>query len=78
MEHELKTLPRYFKEVWNENKTFELRKADRNYNVGDKLRLREWDYGHYTGRECNRTITYILEDVPQYGLEEGFVILGMK
>ena len=78
MKNELKILPQYFEEVWNENKTFELRKDDRNYKVGDTLRLLEFDYGTYTGRECNRTILYILRDVEQYGLKEGFVILAMK
>jgi|TARA_R110000823_G_scaffold314446_1_gene443618 hypothetical protein len=78
MEHELKILPQYFKEVWNGNKTFELREDDRNYQVGDTLRLLEFDYGQYTGRECNRTILYILKDVEQYGLKKGFVILAMK
>ncbi len=78
MEHELKILPQYFEEVWNENKTFEIRKDDRNYKVGDTLRLLECDNGFYTGRECNRTISYILRGVEQYGLKEGFVILAMK
>ena len=78
MIHELKILPEYFDEVRRGNKTFELRKDDRNYKVGDTLRLLEFDYGTYTGRECNRTILYILRDVEQYGLKEGFVILAMK
>lgn len=75
--HELKTLPQYFNEVFNGNKTFELRKDDRNYNVGDTLKLREFD-GAYTGRQCSRIISYILKDAEQYGLKEGFVIIGMK
>jgi len=78
MEHELKIPPQYFEEVWNETKTFELREDDRNYKVGDTLRLLEFDYGTYTGRECNRTISYILRNVEQYGLKKGFVILAMK
>lgn len=78
MEHELKILPQYFEEVWNKNKTFELRKDDRDYKIGDTLRLLEFDYGTYTGRICNRKILYILRDSDQYGLKEGFVILGMK
>ena len=69
MEHELKILPQYFEEVWNENKTFELRKDDRDYKIGDTIRLLEFDYG---------TILYILRDADQYGLKEGFVILAMR
>ena len=78
MKHELKILPQYFEEVWNGNKTFELRKDDRDYKIGDTLRLLEFDYGTYTGRECNRTILYILRDADQYGLKEDFVILAIK
>lgn len=78
MEHKLKILPQYFEEVWKGNKTFELRKDDRNYKVGDTLRLLEFDYGTYTGRECNRTILYIFRNAEHYGLKEGFVILAMK
>ena len=78
MEHELKTLPPYFWDVWNGNKTFELRKDDRDYKVGDTLRLLEFNYVKYTGRECNRTIKYILRDCDKYGLKEGFVILAIE
>jgi len=78
MEHELKTLPEYFWEVRNKNKTFELRKDDRDYKAGDTLRLKEWNYVKYTGRECVRTIKYTLRDCEKYGLKKGYVILGMK
>lgn len=40
--HELKILPQYFKAVQNGSKTFELRKNDRRFKVGDTLILREW------------------------------------
>ena len=73
--HELKILPQYFEEVINENKTFEVRKNDRNYRVGDYLHLREWRYGNYTGRETMVKVTYLLDD-PNY-CKEGFVILGI-
>ncbi|WP_341224590.1 DUF3850 domain-containing protein [uncultured Arcticibacterium sp.] len=78
MEHELKILPEYFEEVKRRNKTFELREDNKNYKVGDTLRLLEFDNEHYTGRECRRTILYILKNVEKYGLKEGFVILAMK
>lgn len=80
MVHKLKILPEYFEEVLKKNKTFELRKDDRNYKVGDKLRLLEVDVENenYTGRECTRTILYILKNVEKYGLKTGFLILAMK
>jgi len=75
--HELKLAPEYFADVYLGLKTFELRKNDRDYKPCDLLRLREYD-GEFTGRETCRTITYILKDVPEFGLMDGYVILGMK
>lgn len=76
VKHELKILPEYFQAVWNRTKTFEVRKNDRNYAVGDELFLREWapDTG-YTGSGLVRRVSYILED-SEY-VKEGFVILGL-
>ena len=76
--HELKILPQYFWEVHNGNKTFELRKDDRDYKVGDVLKLKEWNYSNYTGNECFRTIKYILKDCEKYGLKKGFVLLAIQ
>lgn len=78
MQHELKTLPQYFKEVANGNKTFELRKNDRGFKVDDTLLLKECSItGTYSGQEITKEVTYILEG-GQYGLEEGHCILGLK
>ena len=63
--------------VKNRTKTFELRKDDSDYNVGDILILKEWDK-EYTGNEIVREITFILRDARQYGLCEGFCILGIQ
>jgi len=40
--HELKTWPEYFAEVIAGTKTFEIRKNDRGFKVGDMLALYEW------------------------------------
>jgi len=58
MIHELKIWPAYFREVIAGTKTWELRKNDRNYQVGDLLRLMEWDQttNRHTGLEVVRTI----------------------
>lgn len=60
--HELKILPKYYEQVKNGRKTFEFRRNDRNYKVGDIVILREWLInGHfYSGRQVKREITYIL------------------
>ena len=76
--HELKILPQYFQAVWNGTKTFELRKDDRDYQRGDILVLREWDGEKYTGSALCVKVTYILQDADKYGLENGYVIMGVR
>lgn len=78
MKIEKKILPEYFRYVRRREKTFELRKDDEGYQVGDILVLREWDGKEYTGCRVTREITYILRNVPDYGLKEGFCILGIQ
>ena len=77
--HELKILPEYYEDVYSRDKSFELRKKDRDYKVGDKVCLREWkpETG-YTGRKMTFRIRYIYEGTGEYGLEEGYCILGIK
>lgn len=75
--HELKILPEYFNEVMSRTKSFELRKDDRGYKIGDWLKLKEYEGGKYTGRESDYfRISYILKDCPEYGLMPGYCILG--
>lgn len=61
--HELKTWPGPFIEVLEGRKRHELRKADRDFRVGDRLRLREFYTPHnrYTGRELLAAVTHITE-----------------
>lgn len=76
--HELKIYPTYYKAVSNGEKTFELRKNDRDYQVGDILNLKEWDGNKYTGHSMMRRISYIYSGNGNYGLSEGYCILGIK
>jgi hypothetical protein len=57
--HELKTWPSYFGALERGEKTFEFRKDDRSFEVGDVLRLLEYDEMGYTGREVLRRVTYV-------------------
>jgi|TARA_Y100000310_G_scaffold298310_1_gene332146 hypothetical protein len=41
--HELKTEPKYFGRLVSGDKTFEIRKNDRDFQVGDELILKEYD-----------------------------------
>lgn len=74
--HELKILPEYYKAVLKGKKKFELRKNDRDYEVGDRLILNEYDGEKYTGEFVIKNITYIFKG-GSYGLEEGYVILSI-
>ena len=75
--HELKISPQYFEDVKNKKKRFEIRKDDRDFNVGDLITLKEYDNGKYTGRVIEYIpIRYILRNVPEYGLKDGYCVLG--
>ena len=77
MTHALKILPEYFKAVELGEKTFEIRKADRPFKLGDKLILQEWDGSKYTGAEYKCFISYIIFG-DQFGIKKGFCVLGIK
>lgn len=70
-----KILPEYFNAVQEYRKNFELRKDEDNIQVGDELILEEWN-GEYTGNYTWRKVTYVLRNVPEYGLKDGYCIIG--
>ena len=49
MQHELKILPEFFTAIIFGKKKFEIRKNDRDFRVGDVLKLMEYDGKNYTG-----------------------------
>lgn len=69
---------KYFNAVAEGRKTFEIRRDSILYNVGEHLVLREIENGAYTGDFVEAEITYVLRDVPEYGLKPGYCILGIK
>lgn len=73
--HKLKIHPKYFKEVCTGKKSFEIRKNDRNFKVGDILLLQEFypDTQEYTGRVVQRKITYITD----YAQQGDYVIMAI-
>ena len=83
--HELKSWPEFFLDIHNGKRTFDLRKNDRNFKVGDVIKLREWEptTNAYSGREILKRITYIMEGVgpggipPYHGLGREYSILGI-
>jgi len=84
--HELKTDPKVFAESWNDRKHFEIRKDDRNFQVGDILILKETKYTgeemkngsplFYTGFELPVRVTYKLP-VGSYGLDAEWTVLSI-
>ena len=62
MIHELKILPNSFADVILGKKTFEIRRNDRPFHIGDMLALNEFDGQYYTGNSCLVYIDYILND----------------
>lgn len=74
MIHELKILPEYFEAVTSGRKQFEIRKNDRDYEVGDRLYLREWNGENFTGDSYKAEVTYITD----YMQRNGYVVLGIR
>ena len=58
--HILKTWPVFFWDVSTGAKTFEIRKNDRGFQVGDELILQEYDpiSKQYSGEELRVSVTY--------------------
>ncbi len=84
--HRLKTLPEFFDAVLSGVKTFEVRRDDRDFQVGDILCLEEYDPSidplepesprRTTGRTCDCRVTYILTG-PLWGVSEGCVAMAI-
>ena len=79
--HKLKTWPQFFQDISDGVKTFELRKDDRGFSVGDVLILMEFDPykngGRYTGRAISRLVMYKLDAASFVGIEKGYCIMGL-
>lgn len=92
MIHELKCAKEYFEAVVSGKKSFEVRKNDRQYAVGDFLAMNEVQYvpeirtdgdgviteqvPTYTGRSCLVEVVYILQN-DQY-LQPGYVCMSIR
>lgn len=74
--HRLKTVQPYYDAVASGMKSFDIRRADRPFRVGDHLMLEEYAGLAYTGRTEHRVITYVMDD-PQY-VKPGTVVLGIR
>lgn len=88
MRHALKTDPDVFQLTLDGLKPFEIRKADRDYQVGDLLVLKETYFSAqqmknegmplaYTGRTYECEVVAMING-EQYGLLPGYVLLLTK
>ena len=75
MIHTLKTWPEYYLYVASGEKTFEIRKNDRDYKHWDILILREFDpkTNKYSGRWVVRRVTYITD----FGMQPGYICMAI-
>lgn len=78
--HELKTWEKYFEAILSGNKKFEIRKNDRDFKVGDIIKLSEYNIilNYPTGRFIIVEIKYILEKAKKFGLLDGFCIFSFE
>lgn len=76
--HTLKTWPEYFEAIKKGDKTFEIRKHDRDFQIGDIISLLEYnpETEQFTGEAIPFFITYILNKQPF--IPEGYVCMGIK
>lgn len=84
--HDLKCWPVQFGGVMSGLKTYEIRRNDRAFAVGDFLRLREWnpsrasssiDPAGYTGLEIIVEVTYMTEG-GQWMLPSNLCVMAIK
>lgn len=79
--HDLKCWPQYFDQIKSGEKTFEIRKNDRGFEIPCTLRLREYvpatDHNttaYFTGRLMDCRVTYITD----FDQKPGFVVMGIS
>jgi hypothetical protein len=78
MTHKLKILPNHLYDITKHGKRFEIRKNDRNFQVGDTVCLNEWTpENEYSGRIFNCKITYVFHG-GEYGLDKDYCVFGFE
>lgn len=72
--HQIRLASQYFDDVCSGKKSFEFRKNDRNYKVGDIIEMTEFKDGKNTGRMVRVIVTYFLDGFT--GMEDDYCILA--
>ena len=78
MIHALKIEPNYYEDIKSGDKSFEVRKNDRNFCTGDYIALNELSdtRDEYTGRSILVKITSIVND--ERFCKEGYIVMGLR
>lgn len=83
--HDVKSWTRFFRPIVSGERVHELRRNDRDYRVGDRMHLREYDdvSDTYTGSYCEAAITSITSrEIPcavsDQGLNPDYCILSIR
>lgn len=81
-QHELKVVAPYFDRLLDGTKTFEVRKDDRGFKVGDSLWLREWCPNRgFSGRCLRKRVGFMFrwddDDLGTLMLNDGTVVMGL-
>lgn len=77
--HDLKCWPEAFNGLWEGRKLFEIRRNDRDFHVGDTLKLREYLVVRetYSGRIIRATVTWMTPG-GQWGLPKDICVMSLK
>lgn len=77
--HELQLWPACFAAVNDGSKPFDVRENDRNFQVGDRLLLREFDPDteQLTGHTLTRWVSYVLQG-GLFGIQPNWCVLGFS
>lgn len=78
VDHELKIAPEYFEAVSNGTKTFEIRRNDRDFKVGDIIKLKEFSDHLYTGPMVLVKVLGVFSGLSDYGVDPEYVVLSIK
>ncbi len=77
--HVLKVWPEFYEVIKSHDKTFEVRKNDRDFKPGDGVMLLEYfpAEDRYSGREIRATVGYFMGG-GKMGVEEGYCVIGLS
>lgn len=76
--HHLKTVQPYYERVREEEKTFDVRLNDRDFQAEDRAYLEEYDKetDTYSGRKTHVKITYVLNNFA--GIKKNYCVFGFE